>query len=358
MCFISIVTYLGIICAHIAREIETVRQDMTEENRELVHVRTPTYKRPAMLRRCLQSLIDQTWSHWICDVYDDDPDASGRAICSSFNDPRIRYTHNIPQNFASKNIDSCFTARNPENAEFFFVLEDDNYVFPDFIRENIEICRSQNVNIVLRNQLIELASGTERASLSERGVLDYLLQEGIYPPERFRLSLITGIGVSNDGLFWSRHATSRLEIGVKCTATAQEYLRTYAINEPIYVAMQSLAVWAENAEQTTRNAELTSSYLRRELDLKRSIQILQRLAWRSAGGRERSNYMTSSSFASTRVERERALIKGLLLVSWRSKVLSLPTKLRVFSRGMMIRLLGRPYPELKDFLKHVQHAEQ
>ncbi|MGR9172698.1 glycosyltransferase family A protein [Hyphomicrobiales bacterium] len=329
---------------------------MTEKTQELVHVRTPTYRRPAMLRRCLQSLIDQTWSNWICDVYDDDPGASGRGVCNAFNDPRIRYNHNVPQNFASKNIDSCFTARNPLGAEFFFVLEDDNYVFPDFVRHNIDLCRTQGVNILLRNQLIELASGTDHASLSEHGVLDHLFREGLYSPERFRLSLITGIGVSNGGVFWSRHATTRLEIGVKCTATAQEYLRTYSINEPVYVAMQPLAVWAENAEQTTRNAELSSSYLRRELDLKRCIQSLQRLAWEAAGRNERSAYMTSNSFASTAAEREQALIKALLLGFWKSDALPFSTKLRTFARGLMIRILGRPYPEFGEFLKQIQHS--
>ena len=54
-----------------------------------------------------------------------------------------------------------------------------------------------------------------------KGVLDGLFGEATYAPEQFRMSLLVGIGVSNGGLFWSRHANSRLEIGFPCTATMQ-----------------------------------------------------------------------------------------------------------------------------------------
>lgn len=89
-----------------------------------VHVRTPTYRRPALLERCLRSLMAQTWTDWVCDVFDDDPDQAGRTVCERLGDPRIRYVPNRPQRFASRNIDSGFSALNPHNAEYFFVLED------------------------------------------------------------------------------------------------------------------------------------------------------------------------------------------------------------------------------------------
>ncbi|MGV8954112.1 MAG: glycosyltransferase family 2 protein, partial [Cypionkella sp.] len=86
---------------------------------DLVHFRTPTYKRPEALRRALQSMIDQSSADWVCDVYDDDAAQSGRAVVASLGDPRIRYVPNKPQLFASRNIDHCFSADNPHGAEFF-----------------------------------------------------------------------------------------------------------------------------------------------------------------------------------------------------------------------------------------------
>ena len=316
----------------------------------LVHIRTPTYKRPAALKRALESMIAQTWENWVCDVYDDDPDQAGRAVCEALADPRIHYNHNVPQRFASRNIDGCFTADNPHRADYFCVVEDDNFILPEFCAENIALCREQGVDIVLRNQLVEHASGTDRAHLGERGVLDDLFIEGLYEAPHFRLSLLIGIGVSNGGLFWSRNTQSQLEIQYPCTATLQEYLRTFAIAEPVYVAMTPLAVWAENAEQTTRNAELKASYLRRELDLKRSIQALQRQVWHEATPAQRAGFMTNPLFAAPPRTRAYGMAKALLAYGIAGH---LPPhdawKLR--GRGLAIRLLGRVTPEFNSFVR-------
>jgi Glycosyltransferases involved in cell wall biogenesis len=323
---------------------------MAERNAGLVHVRTPTYKRPEALKRALSSLIAQTWANWVCDVYDDDPDQSGRLALEALGDPRIRYTHNAPQRFASKNIDQCFTAVNPHDADYFCVVEDDNYILPTFFEENIALCRDNNIEIVLRNQLVEHASGTDRAHLSEGGVLDHLFVEGLYRPEDFRQSLLIGIGVSNGGLFWSRDARSPLEIQFACTATLQEYMRTFSICEPTYVAMTPLAVWAENAEQTTRNAELKSSYLRRELDLKRSVQTLQRIVWSQMPRERRRAFLANPLFAAPAVDRARTLAKALVLPGLDGK-LPLAEALRLRARGLAIRTLGRLTPDFERFVQ-------
>ena len=316
----------------------------------LVHIRTPTYKRPAALKRALQSMIAQTWENWVCDVYDDDPDRAGWAVCDALGDERIHYNHNAPQRFASRNIDGCFTADNPHRADYFCVVEDDNFILPEFCAENIALCREQGVEIVLRNQLVEHASGTDRARLGERGVLDDLFLEGLYEAPHFRLSLLIGIGVSNGGLFWSRNTQSQLEIQYPCTATLQEYLRTFAIAEPVYVAMTPLAVWAENAEQTTRNAELKASYLRRELDLKRSIQALQRQVWHEATPAQRAGFMTNPLFAAPPKARAYGMAKALLAQGVAGH---LPPRdaWKLRGRGLAIRLLGRVTPEFNSFVR-------
>ncbi|HTM77503.1 MAG TPA: glycosyltransferase [Devosia sp.] len=316
----------------------------------LVHIRTPTYKRPAALKRALQSMQAQSWDNWICDVYDDDPAQSGRVVCEGLGDARIRYHHNAPQLFASRNIDACFTADNPHQADYFCVVEDDNFILPEFCAENIDLCLDHGVEIVLRNQMVEYASGTERARLGERGVLDDLFREGRYEAPQFRLSLLMGIGVSNGGLFWSRHAHSPLEIGYSCTATLQEYLRTFSIAEPVYVAMTPLAVWAENAEQTTRNAELKASYLRRELDLKRSVQALQRRVWHETAPAQRGQFMTNPLFAASTETRAYGVAKALLAHRIAGH-LPLRDAWRLRGRGLAIRLLGRVTPEFNSFVR-------
>lgn len=323
---------------------------MCEQAAGLVQIRTPTFKRPSALKRALESMIAQTWENWVCDVYDDDPAQSGRAVCDAIGDARVHYTHNNPQLFASRNIDACFAADNPRGADYFCVVEDDNFILPTFCAENIALCQEHGVQIVLRNQLVEQATGTDAARLSDGGVLDELFVEGLYAAPDFRLSLLIGIGVSNGGLFWSRDAHSQLEIQYPCTATLQEYLRTFAITEPVYVAMTPLAVWAENAEQTTRNAELKSSYLRRELDLKRSIQALQRQVWHEASPAQRTGFLTNPLFAAPPQGRAHGMAKALLAHRI-AGYLPLQDAWRLRGRGLAIRLLGRVTPEFNSFVR-------
>lgn len=315
----------------------------------LVHIRTPTYKRQNALRRCLESLQKQTWQNWVCDVYDDDPEGSAQAVCDSMQDNRIFYTQNTPQKFASQNIDACFTLRNPRAAEYFAVVEDDNFLLPAFIEENIDICLKEQVNLVLRNQLIEFATATSDASLSSFGILDSSLVEKHYRPDEFHLSLISGIGVSNGGLFWSCDLKNSLEIGYECTATLQEYMRTFSIAEPIYVAMKPLAVWAENGADTMRDIGSTGSYLRTELDAKRAIQILQRLAWKAADVELRKSYIKSEAFAFSRAKRAAGLVKSLNDFGSLSE-LSVRKTVELIMRGLLIRLVGRTSNQFQDFV--------
>ncbi|WEX08176.1 glycosyltransferase family A protein [Chelativorans sp. AA-79] len=322
---------------------------MSEKQTALVQVRTPTYKRPDALRRCLRTLQAQTWQNWVCDVYDDDPQGSAKAVCDELGDRRIFYNRNRPQKFASPNIDQCFSRRNPRKADYFCVAEDDNFILPEFMEENIALCEREGVEIVLRNQLMEYKSGTPEAYLSDFGILDRCLVEGRYEPDLFRLSLIPGIGVSNGGLFWSKSAGSDLEIGYPCNATLQEYMRTFTIIEDIYVAMKPLAVWAQNGEQTTRDLGDRASYLRRELDLKRGIQLLQRETWRLAGENRRRIFLDTDRFRYDRRARARGLVKALIptrvgdILTWREK-------LELTARGLLIRTAGSPEDNLEAFI--------
>lgn len=316
----------------------------------LVHVRTPTYRRPRSLERCLGTLISQTHQSWVCDVFDDDPERSGAAVVERLADPRIRYRPNPLQNYASANIDRCFSRANPHRAEYFCVLEDDNQLLPRFMEENIRAARARGVEIVFRNQLIEHDAETPAARLSDFGILDQKFTERVYSPDHFRLALVSDIGVSNGGLFWSHRAVSDLEVHVPCSATLQEYYRTFAIEDPILVAMEPLAVWAENGAATTRDLGARASRYRRELSLKSSVARLQRAAWLRAPQRLREGYLSDASFRYPRTARERGLARSLISVRMNGE---LPGRevIRLAIRGALIRLVGRPEAGLSGFLK-------
>ncbi|MEO1195237.1 MAG: glycosyltransferase [Pseudomonadota bacterium] len=315
----------------------------------VVHVRTPTYKRPDMLRRALACLQAQTLPNWVCDVFDDDPDMAGQSVVAALGDARIRYHSNRPQRLASRNIDQCYAHFNPHRAQYFYVLEDDNQILPRFFEDNIALCERHGVNVLLRNQLVEHASGTADARLSDIGLLEEKLPEGRCPPDVLHLSVMADMGVSNGGIFWSAEAKSDLEIGVDCNATFQEYLRTIAITEPVYVALEPLAVWAENGAQTVRNMGDRAGWLRRELNLKRSVQIVQRKVWAQASPSTRRAFLDLPALRYPPHLRATGLVKSLSDLRVGSALPPFEVA-RLVLRGMLIRLAGRPMRGLESFV--------
>jgi hypothetical protein len=321
----------------------------TPINPGLVHVRTPTYRRPELLARSLRSLVAQSHTNWICDVYDDDPDAAGRAVVAALGDPRVRYTQNRPQKHASGNIDRCFASENPHGAEYFTTLEDDNFVFPELLTANIAALAEHGVEILLRNQAVEFDVGQPTARVSRGGILDNRLTERCYEPEHLRLAVLADIGVSNGGLFWSCRARSDLEIRSGGSATLHEYMRTFAIEEPIFVAMEPLAVWADNGANTSRNQGLRLGWLRRELTLKASVVRLQRHAWRRATPEQKARFLEDEAFRYPADWRARGLVKSLLRFDV-GRALPVGEIARLALRGMFIQIAARPEPHLNDFL--------
>jgi len=108
-------------------------------------------------------------------------------------------------------------------------------------------------------------------------------------------------------------------------------------------------VWAENASQTTRNAELGGGYWRRELDLKRQVQALQRVVWECASRETRILFLSGANFAPPAALRARALAKAL--IGYRPTELAPAAALESALRGIAIRLFGRLAPEFRPFIE-------
>lgn len=314
-----------------------------------VHVRTPAYRRPELLRRALQSLQSQTWTDWVCDVFDDDPQRSGEAVCAALKDKRIRYHANAPQRFASLNIDACFDRSNPHGAEFFFVLEDDNYVFDAFIAENIALCRRENVDIILRNQVIDYDLTGKGRDASVFGILERTYREGRQAASDIRLGALSGIGVSNGALFWSVAAKSDLEIGIACNASLQEYLRTLAISDDTYVALTPLAAWASNGEATTRNLGDKAGYLKRELALKRAIQSVRRRIWRTTDRLDRRELLAGRKLQASPEVLAENFAKALIFTATPGARHPM-YRVNALLRGLLILIAGRIEPGLDAYI--------
>jgi glycosyltransferase involved in cell wall biosynthesis len=220
-----------------------------------VEVRMPTYRRPELLERALRSLLGQTYLNWRCIVLDDEP-GGGRArdLCSNLNDRRIIYQLNERNLGVGTNIDAAFSRSPLPGSTHACVLEDDNYYLPDFITANLAVMAEQHVDVILRNQLMEVPTSPNAAGIiASNTIYEGQYLEGIISQEELWATFFFSAGASNSSLFW------RLDRGL-CFSTRrysddpafQERLRTLCIDRPVYVAMEPMVVWRNNGPETTR----------------------------------------------------------------------------------------------------------
>jgi len=217
---------------------------MSELKLPLCEVRTPTYKRPELLKRALNSLVIQTYKNWKCLVLDDSPEQEARIVVESFGDDRIIYKPHLANLGRAKNIDHAFYSKDYIGGLYAFVLEDDNYLLPTFIAENIQSIETHNINIVLRNAEIRLQTN-ESSIPTGKTNCDQWYAQGIYKPFEIYARLFFCEGITNSGLFWrTDKIKSNLQVGSQVKdALHQELFRSLQIKEPIYFEQTPLCIF-------------------------------------------------------------------------------------------------------------------
>jgi glycosyltransferase involved in cell wall biosynthesis len=210
---------------------------------DVCEVRIPTCNRPELLERALKSLIGQEFGNWKAIVFDDNPIRENQVLINEFADTRIIYSPNKVRLGAAGNINQAFQTTPYVDGSYAFVLEDDNYLLPDFISNNITALNHYRVNIMLRNQLVEVYKGpnnTELTNLTTRG--DWM-EEKLYSPLELCAFLFFNEGISNGGLFWRTSAKSDLVVEDTSDVGLQENFRTLHIAEPILFRKKPAAVF-------------------------------------------------------------------------------------------------------------------
>ncbi|MBD2445792.1 glycosyltransferase family 2 protein [Nostoc sp. FACHB-152] len=220
----------------------------------LCEVRIPTYKRPDLLRRALTSLIEQTYPNWKAIVLDDSPEQEAQQVVRELNDNRILYRPNEQNLGRSKNIDYAFYSTSYLNGMYAFVLEDDNYLLPNYIDANIRFIENNNVGIILRNQEVRLEKHgvSIPTGATTRGGW---FEEGIYTPLQIYARLFFCEGISNGGLFWrTDRIKSNLQVGFRVEHSwHQEVFRTLQIKENVYFLQEPLCVFTEFYQEQNSN---------------------------------------------------------------------------------------------------------
>ena len=251
--------------------------------RQRVEVRVPTYKRPDWLRESLLSLISQDHEDWIALIFDDDPERSAGQVVSDLSDRRLRYCPNADRMGAAENINQCFESSSLADGDYAFVLEDDNWIHPDFISSNLRCLQTNEVSLMHRNQ--EIWFRGDGAPVRREGTtLGKLYRPGLLKADEIHAASFLFHGVSNGALFWSTACQSQLRVpNLYPDPSLHEFFRCMAIVEESWFAQEPKAAWADvpkskTAREYTPNP-LFGAYLR----------TLRKQAWsRGDSGRMRA----------------------------------------------------------------------
>ncbi len=104
-----------------------------------VRVFLTTYRRPALLRRAVRSLLAQTHTQWVCEVHNDDPsDDQPRALLDELARGDSRFVYNQhPENWGAVGVFNHMYRGGPE--PFASLLEDDNWWDPEFLQTAVAV---------------------------------------------------------------------------------------------------------------------------------------------------------------------------------------------------------------------------
>lgn len=119
----------------------------------LVSILIPTYNRANLLKRSIQSALNQTYENIEIVISDNNSDDNTDKIVNSFTDRRIKYFKN------ESNIGPILNWRNAlvkSSGDYCILLCDDDYIIEsNYIRNSVELLkRYSNVVLVLTNCII------------------------------------------------------------------------------------------------------------------------------------------------------------------------------------------------------------
>ncbi len=135
----------------------------------------PSYRRPALLRRAILSVLNQQYPNLEVHVFDDASGDETAAIVSELasRDRRVKYFCQ-PVNLGM--IPNIAAAANSVESEFFTILNDDDFLLPDFFPSAIEAFERYPDAMMFAGRLVYYEEGVPRRTL-----LKPSLPSGYYP---------------------------------------------------------------------------------------------------------------------------------------------------------------------------------
>jgi glycosyltransferase involved in cell wall biosynthesis len=305
-----------------------------------VEVRVPTFNRPRLLRRALESLLAQTWSDWRAIVLDDGNGKPTRAVLDDLRDRRLVHRPNPERLGNARNISQAFSNVPYVDVTHFAVLEDDNSWNREFLARNVAIMDAHDVRIVQGNQWIEEPAAREAPGrISPATTLGDCHAEGRWCAEQFKVPLLWRLAISNSALFWRSDSRSDLRADDVPDAVLQEWVRAFRIRDDVYFLSEPLGVWRANGPDSQRAITAGpygrgfNGFLRRE----KAIQAIRRAVHRSIAMDNDGPQVLSDRFATPLETREEGARRAL--VGWPAPSrLAWRRRIELFAKASALRL--------------------
>ena len=199
-------------------------------------------------------------------MLDDSPDKEAEEIVSEFNESRIYYRPNAVNLGCSKNLDQAFSEKQLAEGCYACVIEDDNWILPQFLESNIKKLLHSNLRVLLRNQAIMLDRDSGEPSetgQTTRGAI-FGSKDAVLSPLMVHAAMFFGTGLSNGGIFWKITPEINFVVGNRSKhSPMQEYLRSLQLKESVFYAAESLAVFSLPANGSTTRESLSNRQFNR-----------------------------------------------------------------------------------------------
>lgn len=230
--------------------------------------------------RAIQSLLDQTFKNWICEVHNDCPgDPFPSDHIASLNDPRFLMKDHAENMGGTSSFNLAFTTC--EEA-YVSILEDDNWWEPSFLEEMIRIMENNHgIDICWSNMRVwqETADGNWEDTgkdiwpANENETLFY------WPDHRQAMGALH----SNGAMLYRGQKAGKYRIPPQSDLDIIEGIRERSFDFPICLSGKVLANFAQT-KQTARSSSLLDwtgdqvmllgSFIQASGDQKRSFQEL------------------------------------------------------------------------------------
>lgn len=204
----------------------------------------PTYRRPALLRRAVRSVLRQTYDNCIAAVIDNASGDETSTVVAELaaEDPRVRYTCQ-PKNVGG--LANFAAGMAQVDTPYFSLLSDDDVLFPEFFETALAAFAACPQALMFAGSTLEFDAAGNLGYVP----LAYWPREGVYQPDESLLLMLDNHHPTWTGIVFQRAAleiagTLDPEVGA---AADFDYEMRVAARAPIVVSFKPCAAWISHA---------------------------------------------------------------------------------------------------------------